>query len=109
MNEKTMFLYDSSRKPIGKINFDGENFHISIDKAYPSLLDELKDLLANARANGVATRSSKRISLQNGGELVSESARIVTMVDEVFFSVLKDTISNTRTFSDGRVFAMIPR
>ena len=109
MNEKTMFLCDSSRKPIGKIIFDGEKFQVAIDKAYPSLLEELKVLLANARTNGITRKTTKRIPQPEGGELVSESAQVVTTEDETFFPAVKDAINNTRTFSVGRVFALIPR
>ena len=109
MNEKTMFLCDSTRKPIGKIVFDGEKFQIAIDKAYPSLLEELKVLLANARTNGITRKTAKRIPQPEGGELVSESAQIVTIVDEAFFSAVKDAINNTKTFRVGRIFALIPR
>ena len=109
MNEKTMFLCDPTRKPVGKIVFDGEKFQIAIDKTYSSLLEELKALLADARTNGIIRKTTKRTPLAEGGELVSESTQVVMIGDEAFFATVKDTINNTRTFSCGRVFAIIPR
>ena len=109
MNDKTMFLCDPTRKAIGRIAYDGEKFQISIDKEHPSLLEELKQLLSKARQDGVTIRITQRLPQEGGGELVTESVKLIKFGDESFWEALKDTINATKTFSEGRVFAIIPK
>lgn len=109
MKENTLFLYSPAHVVIGRIVFNGTNFEVLVDKSRPCLLEELKSLLANARQNGVVAKKAKRIQNPDGKELVTDFAEVVRIGDETFFATVKDVINGTKTFTEGRVFALIPR
>ena len=103
---KAMQLMNKQREVVGQIHWMPPD-RIQVDVSDSSLLEDLNNLIAAARENGLSLRGGG-VSENEDQKIFIEKVEQVKADDERFLNALADTI-NRRNFGEQRIFCLLKK